>query len=211
MATYGILEQFELAAPPEQVWRYLIDPERIALCMPGAELEGKESDTTFLGSVVVKLGTVRITYRGKVEFEEIDHETRRIRMRGTGREKTGSGSARMTMSSQVSEGRDGGSSVAVEAQVEVAGKMVRFGRGMIERLSQEIFKEFVACLASRLKKESTAELATGSVSGAAIRTEASTATAESPPELRPVSLILRVLWSRIREGVRRLFGKGPAA
>ena len=193
MSTYGIHEQFDLAAPPEQVWRYLIDPERIALCMPGAELEGKESDTTFLGSVVVKLGAVRITYRGKVEFEEIDHEARRIRMRGTGREKTGSGSARMTMSSQVSGGRDGGSSVAVEAQVEVAGKMVRFGRGMIERLSQEIFKEFVACLAARLEPESSA------------------ARPDRPPELRPIKVALSVLWARTKKRLRRLFGMDPTA
>ena len=207
MANLTISEQFDLPADPELVWRHLIDAERIALCLPGAELEEKQSETTFVGSVVVKVGSVRITYRGTVEFEEVDHEGRSMRLRGTGREKTGSGSARMTMSSQVTAGEAGGSTVAVQTDIEIAGKLVRFGRGMIQRLSQEIFKEFVACLATRLKAEAEGiGGGEGASGGPALPTEG----AGSPPELRPVKLVLQVLWRPIKKLVRRLLGRGPA-
>lgn len=146
MATIRIEESFELDAPPERVWSYLVDPERIVVCLPGASLDEVVDERTYGGRVTVAVGPVSVTYEGRIEFEEMDEEAYRIRMVGKGREKSGSGSARMTMRSSIEALDSGGSRVTVASEAEVAGKIVRFGRGMIERVGKEIFQDFMGCL-----------------------------------------------------------------
>ena len=94
MASLRIEEQLEVEAPAETVWKYLIDPERIVVCLPGAALELIQNERTFLGKVRVKVGAVTVAYRGTIEFTEVDHETRLVRMVGKGREKGGPGRRR---------------------------------------------------------------------------------------------------------------------
>ncbi len=149
-------ETFRLDAPPERVWRYLLDPERVVLCLPGASLDEVVDEGTYEGSVRVSVGPVTVTYRGRMVFEEVDDEARRVRMGGKGRESTGSGSATMSMVGTVAATGDGGSEVTVESDVRVSGKIVRFGRGMIERVSREIFNDFAACMAETLEREGEA-------------------------------------------------------
>jgi len=53
-----IEETFELTAPVEAVWRFLLDPQRVVTCLPGAELERVVDESHFEGAVKVKLGAV---------------------------------------------------------------------------------------------------------------------------------------------------------
>jgi len=101
----------------------------------------------------VKVGAVTVSYRGKLTFEEIDADRRYVRMVGKGREKTGSGSVTMTMEGRVLALDDGGSEVTVDSEVRLTGKIVRFGRGMIESISAEVFKEFRVRFAAKLSQE----------------------------------------------------------
>ena len=71
-------------------------------------------------------------------------------MVGTGREKTGSGSATMTLESTVLDGADGSSILTVGADVRLTGKIVRFGRGMIQTVAGEIIATFVRELTERM-------------------------------------------------------------
>jgi uncharacterized protein len=153
MANVTIHERFELDAPPERVWEYLIDPTRIVVCLPGAELLGQEDERTYQGAMKVSVGAITVSYKGKVVFDEINEAERFVRMTGRGREKAGSGTASMTMESRVTALDGGRSEVTVDAQVKLAGKIVRFGRGMIDTISAEIFREFTDRLAKVLAEE----------------------------------------------------------
>ncbi|NIP59396.1 MAG: carbon monoxide dehydrogenase, partial [Gemmatimonadetes bacterium] len=84
-----------------RVWAYLIDPERVAPCLPGARLTEVRDENTFLGEMTVKVGPVKASYQGEVELVEADDAERRVKMTGKGMEKSGGGSARMTMVSRV--------------------------------------------------------------------------------------------------------------
>jgi uncharacterized protein len=148
-----IRERFTLDARPERVWEYLVDPTRMVGCLPGAELTGQEDERTYSGAVKVKLGSLTISYRGKVVFEEVDEERRFIRIVGKGREKSGSGTATITMESRVTAAEGGGAEVTVNADVRLTGKVVRFGRGMIQSVSAEIFSTFTEELASMIAEE----------------------------------------------------------
>ena len=187
MSTLKIEERFELDAHPDEAWAYLTHPERIVVCLPGAELTEIVDERNYAGGVKVKLGAVAMEYQGTVEFTELDHEQRVVRMEGKGRERRGGGTVSLTMESRVRELEGDRCEVTVMADIQLAGKIVRFGRGMIQRVTAEIFKEFTACLA--------AELAAGD--------PASTPASSSSEALPLFPLLLR----SVRSWLRRLFGR----
>jgi carbon monoxide dehydrogenase subunit G len=148
---FKIEEKFEVQAPVERVWQYLIDPKRVVECLPGAELLEQKDDRTFLGAIKVKVGPLSMSYKGQAKFTEINEETHQVRMVGDAREVTGSGSTKVSMLSTVVPLANGGSEVSVNADVELVGKIVQFGRGMIEEVSRQMFRQFSTCVKQRLE------------------------------------------------------------
>ena len=190
MSSLKIQEQFELEAAPERVWEYLVDPERVVTCLPGAVIESSEGDRTYRGSLKLKVGPASMTYRGVAEFVELDAGRRRMRLEGKGSEKGGGGQVRMVMVSTVEALGAGRSRVVIDVDLKLAGKIVRFGRGMIGVVSERLFQDFTECLAAKLvaDDEGGGDDASGGAPGA----------------MSPVRLLFRALWSRLR----RLFGRG---
>ena len=155
MSSLKIEERIVVAAPPARVWAFLLNPARVAPCLPGARLDGTEGETTFLGTMKVKVGPVLMEFKGKATLSEVVEAERRVTMTGTGNDKSGGGSAKMVMSSRIVEVEGGGSEIVVEADVDLAGKLVRFGRGMMEGISKQLFKQF----SERVQAELAAEAA----------------------------------------------------
>jgi carbon monoxide dehydrogenase subunit G len=161
---FAIRETFRVKAPVDRVWRYLVDPKQVVNCLPGAELTGDEGERVYLGKVKVKVGPVTASYTGRARLIEVNDAQRLVRMDAEGRESGGAGSAKLRMTSHVEAHPDGGAEVRVEAEVDVAGKIVQFGRGMIESVSKQLFKEFAGCVRATL--ESPAATTAGSSSAA---------------------------------------------
>ncbi len=186
-------EKFEVQAPVEAVWRFVLDAHQVAACMPGAELEEVVDDRTFLGKIRVKVGAITTSYQGRIAFVEVDEAGLAVRMLAEGRE-TGGGTAKGSMSSRLAALPDGGTKVTVEASVEVTGRIAQVGRGMIQGVSRQLFQQFVACAKTRL--------------------EAPPGAVEAPPAAsQPISiipLVLGVIWSSITRFFRRLFGSRAA-
>src|SRR6185503_18170389 len=111
-------ETFELRAPVDRVWSYLVDPRQVVDCLPGAELTEVKDDSTFLGRVKVKVGPVTAAYNGKVTITNRDDGAHVVSMVGEGREATGSGSAKMTMTSRLATLPTGVTQVRVTADVD---------------------------------------------------------------------------------------------
>ncbi len=191
----NIQETFQVQAPIDAVWRFVLDPHQVATCMPGAELEEAVDDRTYLGSIKVKLGAITTSYKGRVQLTQVDEQGYIVQMVAEGRE-TGGGTARGTMSSRLRSLPDGRTEVVAEASIDVTGRIMRVGRGMIQGVSHQLFQQFVACAKERL------EAPQGAVE------EKATATEKEP--IRIVPLILRALWSTIIRFFRRLLGR-PAA
>lgn len=198
-----IEERFTVAAPPGAVWDYLVDPRRVVGCLPGAELAEVIDERTFAGNVKVKVGAITVAYRGKVTMGELDAAGRRVRMTGEGREAAGTGSAKMTMESRVTPAEGGGTEVIVLADVDVVGRIVQLGRGMIEQVAHQLFKEFSACVRATLEAEASARASPASA-------EAGAAAAPlAPPKrqeaVRALPLLMRALWAWLLS----LFGRRP--
>ena len=146
-----IEETFELHAPVDRTWRYLVDPRQVVNCLPGAELTEVQNNETFLGKVRVKVGPITAAYDGRVTITGRDDEAHVVSMVGEGRERSGAGSAKMTMTSRLTPLADNATQVQVTADVDIVGKAAQFGRGMIESVNKQLFKQFTECLRGTLE------------------------------------------------------------
>jgi uncharacterized protein len=137
---------FQVAAPLERVWEALIDVERVAPCLPGAEITEASEDGTYRGTFSVRLGPTTAAYRGQLSMEEVDAEGHRVVMRASGQDKRGQGSAKATIVSGLRE-EAGSTTVDVETDFTITGRLARFGRGgMIEDVSHRLLRDFSDCL-----------------------------------------------------------------
>jgi carbon monoxide dehydrogenase subunit G len=164
------LEQsFEVAAPLEEVWKALIDVERVAPCLPGASVTGRNEDGSYAGSLTIKIGPTTAAYAGKLEMEQIDESEHSAVMQAQGTDKRGQGGAKATISSKLRPG-DNVTHVDVITDYHITGRLARFGRGgMIEDISERLLRQFADSLQASLTGDSAAEAATadGAESGAA--------------------------------------------
>src|SRR6185436_8943117 len=89
--------------------------------------------------------------KGQAKFTEINEQTHQVRMVGDAREVTGSGSTKVSMLSTVSPLANGACEVLVSADIDLVGKIVQFGRGMIEEVSRQMFRQFSTCVRQQLE------------------------------------------------------------
>ena len=135
-----------------RVWRYLVDPAQVVGCVPGAELTSVEDARTFKGRVKAKVGPVSASYAGVARLTELDDAAHTLTLAAEGKELGGSGSATVTMRVELHAVRDGGVEVHVTATVDIVGRVMQFGRGMVEMVSRQLFADFVSCVRSTLEQ-----------------------------------------------------------
>ena len=138
-----LTHSFTAPAPAEEVWEALLDPERVAPCLPGATLTSVDGKT-FNGEVKVKLGPVQLLYRGSGEFVEIDPVLRRAVLKAAGKDTRGNGTASAVVTFQV------GTEVVVETDLNVTGRPAQLGRGLMSEVSGKLVDQFAECLAGTL-------------------------------------------------------------
>jgi len=190
---FKIEERFEVQAPIEQVWKYLIDPKSVVQCLPGAELLEVQDDHNFLGAIKVKVGPLSMSYKGHAKFTEVNEQTYQVRMVGEAREVGGSGSTKVSMLSTVAPLAAGGSEVLVNAEIDLVGKIVQFGRGMIEEVSRQMFRQFSTCVRQHLE--------------ISVENRPLEQTVTETKAVKAAPLAFRALWAIIARFFSRLFGK----
>src|SRR5579859_3729025 len=114
------LEQsFEVDAPLERVWKTLIDVERVAPCLPGAAITGKNDDGSYNGTFTVKIGPTTAAYTGKLQMDSVDEASRSATMSAQGSDKRGQGGASATIASRVEPAGDGRTRVVVDTDYHI--------------------------------------------------------------------------------------------
>ena len=145
------LEQsFDVEAPLDQVWAALVDVERVAPCLPGAAVTGRNDDGSYNGTFTIKIGPTTAAYTGKLEMKDIDEAAHSATMHAQGTDKRGQGGATATISSHLTSA-NGRTQVEVVTDYHITGRLARFGRGgMIEDISERLLREFARNLQSSL-------------------------------------------------------------
>src|SRR5947209_3195664 len=103
---------FQVDAPPDRVFDYLLDVNKVVGCVPGAELTEVVDASTFKGKVKVKVGPISVAYNGTARISERNDADRTALLAAEGRETTGQGTARATAHMSV-EGAGTGSTVKI--------------------------------------------------------------------------------------------------
>jgi uncharacterized protein len=133
--------EIEVAQPPKELFAFLTDVERVAPCLPGASIDGREGDD-YTGSMKVKVGPISGTYKGKMRFLEQDEDALRAVMSARAAEVNGQGDAEAKITTQIEEAGDSTSRIRMETDLQMRGRVAQFGRGAMEKISQRMFDEF---------------------------------------------------------------------
>ena len=136
-----ITDTFRVATPIDNTWNTLLDIERIAPCLPGAQLQEIEGDE-FRGIVKVKVGPITAQYKGAAKLALVDPQTRTIKIDASGRDTRGQGNASALITVTMVDD-NGGTKVAIDTELNVTGKVAQFGRGVMSEVSGKILKQFV--------------------------------------------------------------------
>jgi uncharacterized protein len=136
-----LINEFTVNRPIEEAWPLITDLERIAPCLPGAELQEVEGET-YRGVVKVKLGAISSQFKGEAHFIERDDENYRAKIKGAGRDTGGRGNAAAEISAQAESLSPTSTRVAVTTDLHITGKVAQFGRGIMGDVSSKLMAQF---------------------------------------------------------------------
>jgi carbon monoxide dehydrogenase subunit G len=137
-----IEKTFQVNEPIEKVWGLLSDPQKVASCVPGAQITEKVDEKTYRGSINVKVGPTVTDYKGEVQIVRLDSDTHEIEMVGKGQDVRGRGSASMTMTGKLTTVDGGATKVISTSEVNVVGILAQMGARVITEVSNIMFEKF---------------------------------------------------------------------
>ncbi|GAT11338.1 SRPBCC family protein [Mycolicibacterium novocastrense] len=140
--------EFRVAVPVDTAWEALNDVQRVAPCIPGAQLLSVDGDA-FTGAVKVKVGPITVSYKGEASFQERDKAARRVVIKAQGKETRGSGNAAAVVTAQLKDEGDA-TSVVINTDLTISGKAAQFGRGVLADVSSNLIGQFAKNLESDL-------------------------------------------------------------
>jgi carbon monoxide dehydrogenase subunit G len=140
--------QFTVPIGVEETWAHFNDIASVAECFPGAQVT-EADESSFSGSVKVKLGPIALQYNGSGTFVEKDEAAHRFVVDAKGKDKRGNGTAGANVVVQMTD-VGGSTDVSVTTDLAITGKPAQFGRGVMQDVSDKLLGQFVACLEQRL-------------------------------------------------------------
>ena len=166
---------FTVAAPIGQTWETLLDIERVARCLPGAQIEPGGEEGVYRGAMKVKLGPMTVDYRGTARLQDVDADTHTASIAVQAREAKGQGTAAAVIRNQL-ESQNGGTRVVAVTDLKITGRQAQFGRGIMEDVASTMMGEFAKRLEAEINSGGAAEETAGE--------PAPQTTAEEPRERR---------------------------
>jgi carbon monoxide dehydrogenase subunit G len=156
--------EFRVAVPAAKTWQVLTDVERVAPCIPGAQLLSIDGDD-FTGAVKVKVGPITVSYSGEASFQQKDEAAQRVVIKASGKETRGSGNAAALVTAQLKDEGDA-TRVVITTDLTISGKAAQFGRGVLADVSTSLIGQFAKNLEADLLGGSASSSAASSASAA---------------------------------------------
>jgi len=136
-----IEDEFRVDVPIDEAWKVLLDVERIAPCMPGAQLQEIEGDE-YRGIVKIKVGPITAQYKGAARIVETDETAHQVVLKAEGRDTRGQGNASATVTATLTSAGSG-TVVHIDTDLNITGKVAQFGRGVLADVSSKLMGQFV--------------------------------------------------------------------
>lgn len=135
-----LVNEFRVPVPAATAWEVLTDVQRVAPCIPGAQLLSVDGDD-FTGAVKVKVGPITVSYKGEATFTEKDESAGRVVIRASGKETRGSGNASALVTAQLKDEGDA-TAVVITTDLTISGKAAQFGRGVLADVAGNLIAQF---------------------------------------------------------------------
>lgn len=132
---------FSVPVPIAEAWNVLTNVERIAPCLPGAQLQEVEGET-YRGAVKVKVGPIQAQFKGQASFVEKDDVNYKVVLKGEGRDTGGKGNASAVITAQLTAIDATSTQVNVNTDLSITGKVAQFGRGALADVSDKLLAQF---------------------------------------------------------------------
>ena len=133
--------QFTVNVPVAEAWAILTDLERIAPCLPGAQLTEIEGDT-YRGQVKIKVGPILAQFKGQASFVSRDDAAHTATLKGEGRDTTGKGNASAMITAELTSVTPTSTKCTVHTDLSISGKVAQFGRGALADVSDKLLAQF---------------------------------------------------------------------
>ena len=174
--------EFIVNVPINDAWVILTDLERIAPCLPGAQLTEVEGDT-YRGQVKVKVGQIVAQFKGQASFVTRDDAAHTASLKAEGRDTTGKGTAAATITAQLTSVTPTSTKCTVVTDLTISGKVAQFGRGALADVSDKLLAQFADNL-NQLISSAPATTTTSTTTSTTTTTPAPVAAAS--PEIRKI-------------------------
>lgn len=150
-----LVNEFTVNRPIDEAWAVITDVERIAPCLPGAQLQEIEGDV-YRGVVKIKLGSITPQFKGQAQFLERDDAAHRAVLKAEGRDTGGRGNASANITATAESLSPTSTKVVVTTDLSITGKVAQFGRGIIGDVSKKLMAQFAGNLNTMLDDEPAA-------------------------------------------------------
>ena len=145
-------KKFLVNADIDSVWTVITNPEKIVVCVPGAQLTETIDEDHFKGKVTIKIGPVTAKFNSDVEFSKRDSSTYKLSMEGKGADISGKGGAAMNMELSLNA-HETSTEVSCIMTVSITGRIAQFGSRMIEAVNNKLFEQFIQNFSNLLTQE----------------------------------------------------------
>jgi carbon monoxide dehydrogenase subunit G len=169
-----------------ETWKILTDLERIAPCLPGAQLQEIDGDV-YKGVVKIKVGPIVATFKGEAQFAERDDVNFKASLKASGRDTGGKGNASATITAQLTALSETSTVCNVVTDLAITGKVAQFGRGAMADISEKLIAQFADNLNTLIDTEGATAPSTGATTVAT--SAATSAAADTSGELPKVRKI----------------------
>ena len=152
-----LINEFTVNRPIDEAWPIITNVEKIAPCLPGAELQEVAHDDTwgevYRGVVKVKLGAISTQFKGDAHFVEKDDVNYTTELKGKGRDTGGRGNASADIKAHAESLSPTSTKVVVTTDLHITGKVAQFGRGILGDVSTKLIDQFAANLNTMIDED----------------------------------------------------------
>jgi uncharacterized protein len=130
-----------IGRPAPEVLDALLDPGKVAACLPGSRLIGEVADGTYAGELRLRIGPVHAVYAGTVHLDEADRAAGTATLSASGRERSGQGSADANVTLRVVP-HGATTRVLISADLMIRGTVAQYAPGAIGDVGQRLVEQF---------------------------------------------------------------------
>lgn len=137
---------YTFAAPPERVWALMMDPEKIASCIPGCNRLEPDGVDRYKAAITIGMAAITGNYDGIVTIsDKVEPLSYRLKVEGQGRPGFVKGEVAITLRA------DGANTIVdVAGTAQTGGTIARLGQRIVGSAAKMMQDRFFACMSAKL-------------------------------------------------------------